>query len=104
MDPEKLQQQQILEQNLQQLLMQKQQFQSSLIENENALSELSKTDTAYKIIGSIMIKADKSELEKELKTRNETVSIRINNIDKQETMIKERLEKVKKEVLETKSE
>ena len=63
----KIQQLQLVEQNLQNIMMQKQSFQMQLMENENALNELEKTKKeAYKIVGTIMISADKEDLKKEL--------------------------------------
>ena len=64
----KIQQLQLLEQNLSNIIMQKQTFQMHLMENENALKELEKTNkNAYKIIGTIMISSAKEDLKKELK-------------------------------------
>jgi len=60
---------QMIEQNVQQYLMQKQQFQSQLIEIESAISALSNSNESYKIVGNIMIKTKKDELEKDLKEK-----------------------------------
>jgi len=57
---------QIMEQNLQALGMQKQQFSTQLFEIDSALKELDKTETAYKIVGNIMVSANKDTLQKEL--------------------------------------
>jgi len=96
---EKIQELQILEQNLQALLLQKQAFQLELNETENALSELGKSkDEVYKITGQIMIKASKPELEKELKEKTDILSLRLKSIEKQESIFKEKLEKLRNEV------
>ena len=56
----RIQELQILEQNLQNLLMQKQAFQVELNEANNALGEVDKTeDEVYKVLGNVMIKTDK---------------------------------------------
>ena len=61
---------QILEQNLQSMLMQKQAFQLELSETENAIEELNKSnDETFKIVGNIMIKYSKENLLKDLKER-----------------------------------
>lgn len=96
---EKIQTLQLLEQNLQNFLMQKQQFQSQLVEIESALSELSRAKEAYKIVGNIMVSSGKDALEKELKEKQETFGIRIRTIEKQENSIKDRAKKLQEEVL-----
>ncbi len=98
---EKLRQLQILEQSLQQLLLQKQAFQSQLVEIESAQHELKEADTAYKIVGNVMIKAEKAALEKDLKEKNEMFNLRIKNIEKQEEATKEKVKKLRQEVLES---
>ncbi len=63
---EKIQQLQIFEQNLQNLLLQKQAFQLELNETEHALKEVEKTrQDIYKLIGQVMLKTSKTEIEKE---------------------------------------
>lgn len=100
MEPEKLQQLQVLEQNLQQILLQKQQFQAQLLETESALHEVRSTDVAYKIIGTIMLKANKQAVEKELSSRTETATVRMQQLEKQEAAIRERVKMLQEGVLE----
>ena len=96
----KIQQLQLLEQNLQNILMQKQTFQMQLAENENALEELEKSKKdAYKIIGAIMISSDKDNLKKELKEQKDILDLRIKSLDKQEKSFKEKVEDIQKEVM-----
>jgi len=91
---------QLLEQNLQNIVMQKQAFQMQLMENENAIKELDKTKKdAYKIIGTIMVSSDKQELKKELKEQKEVLDLRLKNLEKQEKNFKEKAEEVQKEVM-----
>ena len=61
----KISQLQMFEQSINNLLMQKQQFQQQLIEIDSALEELKTTENAYKIIANIMVKSDKAKLEKD---------------------------------------
>jgi len=97
---EKIQQLQILEQNLQNLLMQKQAFQFELNETENALTEVKKTkEDVYKMIGQVLLKASKSEIEKELQQKNDILNLRTKSIEKQETQLKEEVENIRKEVM-----
>lgn len=96
----KIQELQLLEQNIQNLMLQKQAFQFEMSETLNAISELSETkEDVYKIIGSIMLKAKKSELEKDLRYKKELLDLRIKNIEKQEEAIKENLLKKRSEIM-----
>ena len=95
----KIQELQMLEQNLQNFLGQKQNFQMQMVEIDSALEELAKTDKAYKIVGNLMISSKKDELETELKGRKEMTELRIKSIEKQEKALKDRAGKLQKEVL-----
>lgn len=97
---EKINQIQLMEQNLQQILNQKQQFQGQLVEIDSALDELAKSEDAYKIIGNIMVKVPKNDLTDELKEKKERVEVRIKSIEKQEAMIKTKSEELRKQVLD----
>ena len=96
---EKIQELQLLEQNLQNLIMQKQAFQMEMNEVENALAEVEKTkDEIYKIVGQVMLKADKQETEKELKEKKDILSLRVKSIEKQESLFKDKTEKIREQV------
>ncbi|MGB9707785.1 MAG: prefoldin subunit [Candidatus Pacearchaeota archaeon] len=84
---------QISEQALQNLLLQKQVFQFEFVETNNALEELKKTnqEEVFKIVGSLMIKANKSDLEKELERKKDIINLRLKAIEKQETELKNKL-------------
>ncbi len=97
---EKIQSLQILEQNLQSILMQKQAFQIELSESENALEEVKTSkDEVYRLIGQIMIKSSKTEIEKELSQRKDILALRTKAIERQETQLKTEIDKIKKEVM-----
>ena len=74
MSDAKVQKLQLLEQNAQQLLAQRQQFQQSLLEVDSALGELDKTKEAYKIIGNIMVATEKEDLKKDLKQKKKLLN------------------------------
>jgi len=97
---EKIQQLQGMEQSMQQLLLQKQTFQAQLMETESAQEEIKKSEIAYKFIGNIMLRSSREDLEKELMEKNETLMLRIKNIEKQEESAKEKIKKLRSEVLE----
>ena len=96
----KIQELQLIEHNLSNLSMQQQTFMSRLMENENALKEINETKKqAYKIIGSIMIAAEKEELKKDLDSEKEILDLRIKSIEKQENRLKERTQELQKEIM-----
>ena len=91
---------QILEQSLQNFSMQKQTFQAQLMEVENALEELKapKGET-YKIVGSIMIAANKDDLNKDLNYKREILGLRVKNLEKQEVALSEKAKKIQEELM-----
>ena len=96
---DKIRQLQMIEQALQQLLMQKQTFQMQMMEVESALKELGGSGEAYKIIGNVMVLTKKEELEKELKEKKETLDLRINSLEKQETKTREKASSLQKDIM-----
>lgn len=96
---DKINQLSMMEQSLQQFLGQKQTFQAQLMEIDSALGELNKTDKAFKIVGNVMVAAEKDELIGELTKKKETVEIRIKTIEKQEEKMREKASELQKEVM-----
>ena len=96
----KISQLQLIEQNLQNYLAQKQNFQAQLKEVDTAIDELDKTKNAYKIIGGIMILSEKKDLVKDLKNKKDLLSLRLKTIEKQENKIENKAKELQKEVLE----
>ena len=95
-----IEQMQLFEQNAQNFLMQKQQQQTKLLEIENAYDELKKSkDLVYKIVGPVMIQSKKEDLEKELDEKKEMIELRIKSVEKQENLIKQKIQDLQKEVL-----
>ncbi len=91
---------QMIEQNAQQYLLQRQQYQSQLMEIESALTELGKSKNAYRIVGNIMVSAKKDDLEKDLKEKREMFELRIRSLENQEAKLKEKAKELQKKVLE----
>ena len=96
---EKVQQLQLIEQNLRSSLLQRQNLQTQLVEVESALGEIEKTDTAYKIIGNIMVALPKDQLKKELGEKQEFLSLRMQTLEKQEEKLRSRANQLQSEVL-----
>lgn len=98
----KIQELQILEQNLQGLIMQKQTIQIELNEISNALKDLKKSDDeVYRITGGIMLKANKADLTRELEEKKKILDLRVSAIEKQEKILEEKSEKSRKEISDT---
>jgi len=66
----KINQLSLIEQNIQNFALQKQQFQTQLMELESAEKELEDSKEAFKIIGNIMVASDKEKIKKEFKKRH----------------------------------
>jgi prefoldin beta subunit len=96
----KINQLSMMEQNLQNFALQKQQFQAQLLEIESAEKEIKDSKETFKIIGSIMVASDKEKLQKELAEKSEILNLRIESFEKQEAKIREKAEAMQKEVLE----
>jgi len=96
---EKMQELQILEQNLQNLLLQKQAFHMELRETSSAIKELDKSgDEVFKIIGQLMIKTEKKAMKEELENKEKMINLRIQSLEKQEKLFSEKLEKLQEEL------
>ena len=96
---QKIGQLQMYEQSMQSFLGQKQQFQVQLVEIDSALSELQNTNKAYKIVGNIMVEADKDELKADLQSKKEMLELRIRTMEKQEAQVREKASKLQAEIL-----
>lgn len=98
---QKISQLQLLDQNLQNLLLQKQQVQAQQIEVENALEEVQKTTKeVYQIIGPVMVAVEHEKIKKELESRKEVLVLRMKSFEKQEAQLKEKASKVQAEVMQ----
>jgi len=90
-----------LQQNLQAIMMQKQQIELEVVETERALEELSKTttsDSIYKAAGPLLIKSEKDTVEKELTEKKELANTRVMVLGKQELRVKENLKEVENKI------
>jgi len=90
----------LLQQNIQQIIVQKQQFQKQLTEVGSALSELKNTEKTYKLLGNIMISAKKEDIQKDLQKKKEVLDLKFKNFEKQEITLNQKAEELQKKVLE----
>mgnify|MGYP001596144017 FL=1 len=80
--------------------MQKQAFQSEFSETENALTEIKNSkEDVFKIIGQIMIKADRKKTEADLTKKSELLNLRLSSIEKQEKELINELEALRQEII-----
>jgi prefoldin beta subunit len=90
-----------LQQNLQAIMMQKQQIELEIVETERALEELNKittSDSIYKAAGPLLIKSEKDIIEKELSEKKELANTRVMVLGKQESRVKENLKEVENKI------
>jgi len=90
-----------LQQNLQAIMVQKQQIELEIVETDRALEELNKTktsDSIYKNAGPLLIKTEKADVEKELAEKKELANTRVMVLSKQESRVKENLKEVENKI------
>lgn len=99
-EKEDIMQFQQIQQQLQMMLMQKQNVQIQETELEAAISELksSKDDNAFEVVGNILVKKSKDELIKKLKEKKETTELRTTTLDKQIEKLQEKAKTLQKEL------
>jgi len=98
---EKIAQLQMIEHSLNNFISQKQNFQSQVLEIENALNEMQNCKgKIYKITGNVMFESEKELLSKDLKEKKDLLDIRIKSLEKQETALEEKAKTLQSEVME----
>jgi len=91
------------QQNLQSILMQKQQVEMENVESDRALEELKKAsdeDQVFKYAGSILIKSDKKSLLDELEEKKELSKTKSIVLAKQEERLKASLQEQEQKIQE----
>ena len=100
---EQLSRLQQLQQNLQAIMMQKQQLEAESVEIEKATEELKKSEgdeAIYKSVGPLLIKTKKDDTLKELDEKKDLSNTRLVVLGKQETRVKENLKEVENKINE----
>jgi prefoldin beta subunit len=90
-----------LQQNLQAIMMQKQQVEIENVETERALDELKKItsdDAVYKLAGPLLVKSNRDGLIKDLEEKKELSKTRVVVLGKQESRVKENLKEVESKI------
>ena len=96
----KVEQLQLLQQNLQNLLLQKNQLEMQQTEVTSALAQITDSPHVYKILGKVMVAADKNIIKNELEEKKEMIDVRLKNFQAQEKKIQDNIQKLQKEVVE----
>ncbi len=96
---DKIEQLQNLEQNINSIIAQKQQFQSQQLEIENALLQVEETDKVFRIIGSVMVASTKDKTRQELTEKKEIVELRLKTLEKQEDKHRKQAGELQTEVM-----
>ena len=88
----------MFQQQLQALLMQREQLNLQLLELRTAITELEKTaeKQVYKLAGPVLVKKPVEEVLADLKEKQELVTLRLQAIEKSETRTKERMQVLEK--------
>ncbi|MFH1365710.1 MAG: prefoldin subunit [archaeon] len=105
MGPEdkKIQEIQMLEQTLHNLSFQKQSFQLELFEVIESLSSLqSSGEEVFKIIGQLMIRADKKKAQEELLNKQKLLELRIKSFEKEEDSLSKKIVTLREELIKQK--
>jgi len=97
----KIQELQMLEQNFQQLLMQKNAFSMEANETDFIITEVEKTKgEVSRIIGNqVVIKSTKEDILADMKKKKELIDTRMKSINKQEKEFSEKIESIREEVM-----
>jgi prefoldin beta subunit len=90
---------QLFQQNLQNIVQQKQMLESQVMEIDSALEELKTTSKSYKILGKVMLVVSSEKLNKELQDKKEVLQLRVSNFEKQEMMLTKNIEQLQQEVV-----
>ncbi|MCC5994035.1 MAG: prefoldin subunit [Candidatus Aenigmarchaeota archaeon] len=92
----------LLEQQLRNVLLQKEALKLQISEIEAALNELSqyKEENTYKVVGNVMVKKRKEEVEKELKEMKEDMQIKIVSLENIEKDLVEKIRKIEERLKE----
>ena len=96
---ELIQQLSFVEQNLSSIVNQKQTYKKQIIEMQSALKELNNSESAYEIVGTIMIKKSSEEIIKSLNEKIESQEIRVKSLEKQEETLRKQAQEIQTKVV-----
>ncbi|MEK6889346.1 MAG: prefoldin subunit [Nanoarchaeota archaeon] len=95
----KIKELQVLEQNFQMFMHQKQSIQVELNEIVNAFKEVKDSSgDVYKVLSGIMVKSEKNSLLKELEEKKKTAELKLDSFEKQESKLNSRIQLLRAEI------
>ncbi|MFH1623495.1 MAG: prefoldin subunit beta [Candidatus Aenigmatarchaeota archaeon] len=91
---------QLMQQQLQQILMQKESLAFAVMEIDRAVEELekSKDADAYKITGTVMVRKPVAELKKELAESKEDLEVRVKSMESAEKRFTDKLKELQEKL------
>jgi prefoldin beta subunit len=95
-----------IQQNLQAIMMKKQQVEQETAEIDRVIEEIKKIDEDYKIYkryNTLLIKSKKEDILNELKQKKEILNIRTTVIEKQEERVNDNLKEVENKIIKMKA-
>lgn len=100
---EKIEDLQDLQETARNVAMQKQQAESTLSESETALDQLEDIDeetTMYQEVGELLVETEYGEAQETLEEKVDSLEVRVESLNKQETRVQERFEELQQELQE----
>jgi prefoldin beta subunit len=100
---EKIEDLQDLQETARNVAMQKQQAESTLSESETALDQLEDIDeetTMYQEVGELLVETEYGEAKETLEEKVDSLEVRVESLNKQETRVQERFEELQQELQE----
>jgi len=90
----------IMQQQLQNLLIQKESLRLNIMELDRAVEELEKSEdkVAYKITGPIMVSKPAEDIKKDLKDTKEALSVRVGSLEKAEKRLTDKLKELQEKL------
>lgn len=96
----KIQELNLIEQNLQNLLFEKQALNIELSEVESALVHLKNSkDEVFKLLGNLLVRHEKSKMLEELDEKKRILEIRLTSLGRQEEVFSKKLVELREEIL-----
>ncbi len=100
MEKDKIQKMQILQENLQSILMQKQAFQMEMDETLSALKEIENSkDDVYKLVGQLMIKVKREKIKEELANKQKIINSSLERLEAEEEKMSIEFKKARDELI-----
>jgi prefoldin beta subunit len=91
-----------IQQNLQAIMMKKQQIEQETTETDRVIEEINKVDDdneVYKSYNTLLIKSKREDILKDLNEKKDTLKIRMEVVEKQEKRVSDNLKEVENKII-----